>query len=94
MGPHQLNVGRVLVDRDHVTIHALLKHNGAPTDADVFTYQRVIGVHGYITNVVGLGMTGHLQAKLIIRVQNSRIRRDFNNDAFYARKIFDGFDTL
>ena len=94
MRPHQLNIGRVFVDRNHVAVHALLKHQRPPAHTHVFAHQRVVCVHCHVTNIVRLGMPRHFQTQLIVGIQNGGIGRNFNNNPFDPRQIFNGFNAF
>ena len=59
MRPHQRRVRALVIECNHVPIHALLKHHRTATGANVCAYQGVIWIHRDIANVFGAAVPGH-----------------------------------
>ncbi len=70
----------VVVDRDHVAVHALLKNDGLAAGTNVLFDQCMFGIQGHVTDSLGLGIIPHEQAQWIIGVENSRVLRDLDGN--------------
>ncbi len=93
MRPEQRRVDLLVIDRDHMPVHALLEHQRLPARLDVLLHQGVIVVHRDVADCPGFGVVGHLQAQGVIGVQHGGIRRDFDRHPLDLGKLLEGIDA-
>jgi hypothetical protein len=87
-------MGLVVVDGDHLARQTLLQHHGAPAGLHMLAHQWMTGVHGDVAEVRGLGMPGHLQAKLVIGVQHRVVAGNLDDDALDGGHVLQRIDPL
>ena len=92
VGPQQLEMGAVVVQRDHVAVDALLQHHGASAGTDVLLDQGMGRVHGHVADVLGLRVIRHAQAMLVIRVQHRGITGHLDRYALDLGQLFQRVD--
>ena len=92
--PHERCMSLVVIDGDHVTIHALFQHKCLATGADVLFHQHMSRIHGHVTYGFRVSVVSHLQAMHVIRVQYRGIGRNFNRHTFDFCKLFQRVDAL
>ena len=71
-----------------------LERTGPASGADVLAHQRVLRVHGHITDVPGFRVAGHLEHERVVRVQHRAVGGDFHDDAFQFGELFERIDAL
>ena len=94
MRPQQRNVRAMIVDRDHLPVHAGFQRDGAATGADVLAHQIVRRVHRHVTHVLGLRVRRHPQRERIVGIQHRRVGRDLHHRALHFGQLFERLDAL
>ena len=80
--PNQWNMTFLIVNRDHVAIHALFEHEGLPTGTNMLFDQRMPGIHRHIAKRCRIGVVGHLQAMRIVGIKDSCVLGYLYRDTF------------
>ena len=83
----------IVVNRDHVTVDALLEHHRAAVGADMFAHQPVSRVHRDVTEVLCPGMVGHFEAQLVVRVQHRRVIGHAHHGFLDLCQLLEGLDA-
>jgi hypothetical protein len=94
MRPQQRNVAAAIVQRDHLTVDAGFERARAPARPNVLAHQRVLRIHRHVADVLGLGVTRHLEHERVVGVQHGAIGRDLDHDPFDFRELLQRVDAL
>ena len=92
--PQQRDVRALVVDRDHLAVHAALERDGPPAGADVLADEGVRGVHGHVTEALGIGVRRHLEAERIVGVEHRGVARDLDHHALHLGQVLERVDAL
>ena len=92
--PQQRDVRAVIVDGDHVAIHAGLDGARPATGTDVLPHDVVRRIHRHVADVPGLGIRGHAQRERIVGVQHCGIRRYLHDGALHFGELLQRLDPL
>ena len=70
VGPDDLRMRAVVVQRNHVAVETLLQHDRAAAGLDVLAHQRMAAVEGDVAELVSGTVVRHLQAQGIVGVEH------------------------